>query len=268
MSYTSKEPNFIANNKPQKMKKIILLTFAFCASLLLAINTSITPNDGNKEIKPLQSERELDSNQDEPLQFFKFHEGIMNATNESSQSYSAGYKLDEFRQAYQLSLQKSKNSNIARTQGANGVLEFKERGPGNVPGRTRALLVLPSDASKNTCLAGAATGGIWKTTNGGSTWAEKSANFPVLPISSLAMSSSNNNIIYAGTGELISSIYSAIGDGIFKSLDEGETWTQLPATAGNGDFSIVTRIIVDPQDPNILLASCSRSSLGTDTRSS
>jgi photosystem II stability/assembly factor-like uncharacterized protein len=248
------------------MRKIILLVLVFFAAAgtaivvknkTIAISSKKSPHLGSRE----------DSHTDEPLQFFKFHEGIRKASDESKPSYKAGYKINEYQKALTAALKARNSSPEARTEDANGVIEFKERGPGNVPGRTRSLLVLPSDVSKKTWLAGAATGGIWKTTDGGTSWSEKSAKFPVLPISSLAMSEVNNNIIYAGTGELVSSIYSAIGDGIFKSSDQGETWSQLSSTASNPDFSIVTRIIVDPKNPNILLATTSKSSLSTDDSS-
>jgi Secretion system C-terminal sorting domain len=245
------------------MRKILVLTSLFCVGILLLISKEKFHSEYLYE----DYEQEQEEEADEPLQFFKFHEGIRTAADENSPSYESGYKLREFRQANQTSIAQTKNAINARTLGANGVIEFKERGPGNVPGRTKALLVLPSDATKNTWLAGAATGGIWKTTDGGSSWVEKSANFPILPISSLAMSEVDNAIVYAGTGELVSSIFSAIGDGIFKSIDRGETWTPLASTVGNPQFSIITRIIVDPQNPNVLLASTSQSNLNTNSTS-
>ena len=248
------------------MRKIILLVLVFFAAAGTAIIVKNKSIATSSKKSPLLGSRE-DSHTDEPLQFFKFHEGIRKASDESKPSYKAGYKINEYQKALTAALKARNSRPEARTEDANGVIEFKERGPGNVPGRTRSLLVLPSDASKKTWLAGAATGGIWKTTDGGTSWSEKSANFPVLPISSLAMSEVNNNVIYAGTGELVSSIYSAIGDGIFKSSDQGETWSQLSSTASNPDFSIVTRIIVDPKNPSVLLATTSKSSLSTDDSS-
>jgi photosystem II stability/assembly factor-like uncharacterized protein len=191
---------------------------------------------------------------DEPQQFFKFHKGIRMADDELHPGYGAGYKTIELEEAKA----RSSATIFARSNSTNGVIAFKERGPWNVPGRMRAILVLPTDPNRDTWLAGAATGGIWKTSDGGKTWVEKSQDFSVYPISSFAMSGANPNIIYAGTGEL--HFYSStIGDGIYKSNDGGETWTQLVSTAKNPDFSIVTRIIADPVNPNILLASTSTS---------
>ncbi len=189
---------------------------------------------------------------DQPDKFQEFHNGIRTRESEKYPGYGPTYRL--------LELQKAKrsvfrNARVAST--ANGVLEYIERGPANVPGRTRGLLVLPGDPDKNTWLAGASGGGIWKTTDAGQSWINKSPDLPSLAVTSLAMSEVNTSIIYAGTGEYIASAGTAIeGDGIFKSEDGGETWFQLPSTAGSTDFISVTRIIVDPNDPNIIL-SCS-----------
>jgi len=246
------------------MKKILLLTLSFCAAILLTVQMQQTTQVRGREaalaseVEPYDRD-EKENRFDEPLQFFQFHQGIRTAEDQPHPLYKPGYKTIELNAAQK----RAQAFNFARVERTNGVVEFKERGPSNVPGRTRTILVLPGDPNQNTWLAGSATGGIWKTTNGGTTWTEKSADFPVYPISSLAMSASDANTVYAGTGEFVSSIYSAVGDGIFKSSDKGETWTQLTSTAKNPDFSIVTRIIVDPSNKDIILASTTSSNLNS-----
>ncbi|MFM7850849.1 MAG: WD40/YVTN/BNR-like repeat-containing protein, partial [Flammeovirgaceae bacterium] len=250
------------------MKKIVLLSLAFCFTILFTVNFNphTAKQNGVAENEEIGYEREDKQEKfDEPLQFFQFHQGIRTAEGETKPGYQPGYKTKELQKAIQ---RKLSNPIYARTESVNGVLEFTERGPSNVPGRTRAILVLPGDATNSTWLAGSATGGIWKTTNAGQSWVEKSGDFPVYPISSLVMSESDPNTVYAGTGEFISSIYSAVGDGIFKSTDKGETWTQLTSTASNQDFSIITRIIVSPTNKNILLASTVPSVLVTTDQKS
>lgn len=246
------------------MKRILPLALFFCFTILISVQFQQPANIEGRKIE-LSSEfephdrDEKENRFDEPLQFFQFHQGIRTAEDQPHPLYKPGYKTIELNAAQK----RAQAFNFARTERPNGVVEFKERGPSNVPGRTRTILVLPGDPNQNTWLAGSATGGIWKTTNGGTTWTEKSADFPVYPISSLAMSASDANTVYAGTGEFVSSIYSAVGDGIFKSSDKGETWTQLSSTASNQNFAIVTRIIVNPANVNVLLASTAPSSLST-----
>ncbi|MEM9722564.1 MAG: T9SS type A sorting domain-containing protein, partial [Bacteroidota bacterium] len=126
-------------------------------------------------------------------------------------------------------------------------------GPSNVPGRTRALLVDPDDP-QNTWFAASVGGGIWKTENRGRNWTHLTPDLPNLWVSSLAMAPSNPNVMYAGTGEqgFVSAV--ANGDGMYKSIDRGQTWTQLESTVENPSFQTVPRIIVDPADENLVLA--------------
>src|SRR5258708_39943056 len=72
-------------------------------------------------------------------------------------------------------------------------------GPGNVGGRTLALVIDPR--SPRTIYAGTADGGIWKTTNAGNSWAPVGDLFPSLAIGSLVMDPHDSNVLYAGTGE-------------------------------------------------------------------
>lgn len=201
---------------------------------------------------------------DEPQKFFEFHRAIRTPDDRTRPEYAPGHKMIAHRQAPHVKYGPYRDLPNARTQNGNGVLEWRERGPANVPGRTRAMLVLPNDPTNNTWLAGSATGGIWKTTDAGLSWTEKSANFPVLPISSFAIS---QGVIYAGTGEYEGSIFSAIGDGIFKSTDFGETWSQLASTKSNPEFSIVTRLIADPANSNVIVATGVPSDLDPDNTS-
>jgi photosystem II stability/assembly factor-like uncharacterized protein len=254
------------------VKKIVLLIGLFCGVVFLLSHVSKlrreheseeASSDLHHKLFPRENEDEEGGDElearehksDHPDQFSVFNRAIRTREGAIGPEYQPGFLMRELNQAPKAS-QRLNKSNGARTQSSDGVLAWTERGPGNVPGRTIALLDLPGDANHNTWLVGAATGGIWKTTNGGNKWTEKSQSFSVLPISSLAMSTSNTSIVYAGTGEYVSTVTTAIGDGIFKSGDQGETWTQLSFTAGNPDFMVVTRIIVDPNNVNTLLASC------------
>ncbi len=130
--------------------------------------------------------------------------------------------------------------------------DFVERGPGNVAGRTRAILVLKEALSNDTWLAGSASGGIWKTRDAGKTWSNKTPNLPNLGTNTLAMSEANPEVIYAGTGEHF--VQDIDGAGMFKSVDRGETWFQIVSPEDLPDFKNISRIVVDPNDENHVIA--------------
>jgi photosystem II stability/assembly factor-like uncharacterized protein len=249
------------------LKRLFILTLAFLLSMAglhhIRINQSQKASGITGfvfEVKENEFEKEEENEKhkaDEPNKFMEFHRGIRTRDGESAPGYTANQKWTELKRARQLSFARRKNGS-SRLQ--NEAVEFKERGPGNVPGRTRSVLSVPGDPADNTWLAGSATGGIWRTTNGGTTWTEVSKDFAALPISSFA-TTTNGSVIYAGSGEQVSSVYSAIGNGIYKSTDKGLTWSVISSTENNSDFSIVTRLVVNPDDANMIVATTAKSNL-------
>ena len=156
----------------------------------------------------------------------------------------------------------------SRSQSAQARMEnfeFVERGPGNVGGRTRALIADPDDPNQQTFFAGAASGGIWKTTNNGADWTYLSGDIPNLGTNTLAMAPSNTQVIYAGTGEHFTNDID--GAGMFKSTDKGNSWTQIASPSTYPDFKNVSRIVVDPADENTVIAT-TRSTVWGSFRSS
>ncbi len=141
-------------------------------------------------------------------------------------------------------------------------LSWQKRGPVNMGGRTRALVLDVQD--ENTMLAGGVTGGVWKTTDGGQSWVKTTDPAQMHSVTSLAQDTrpGHEDTWYCGTGEYygvvsatsFSSQYS--GDGIFKSTDGGDTWTKLTSTSSgtpqtlytNGDMDFVWRIVTDHTD--------------------
>ena len=138
----------------------------------------------------------------------------------------------------------------ASTSGALGT--WQELGPGNVGGRTRALLVDPNNP--NVMYAAAVAGGIWKSTNGGTTWAPLDDFLANIAVSSMAFDPTNSSIIYAGTGEGFFNADGLRGAGVFKSIDAGATWTRLVSTANNADFFFVNDIVVSNVNPQHVYA--------------
>ncbi len=182
---------------------------------------------------------------DKPDEFSKYFKDITTKVGESESSYKMNYKVSELNKAKERSAS-LKNEKI--------ILPWIQRGPGNVGGRTRAVIIDPDDASHNTWYAGAATGGIWKTTDGGSNWTNLSENFSNLSVNALEMSTSNTDIIYAGTGESFPGGTNLKGNGIWKSTDRGVSWTQLSSTSTDENFAYINRLVIDPSNADIVLA--------------
>jgi hypothetical protein len=119
-------------------------------------------------------------------------------------------------------------------------------GPGNIGGRTRSIIIHPTDS--NTMWLGAVGGGVWKTTSAGTStsWSTNTDLLANLAVDCMAIDPTNSNVLYAGTGEGFYPSHGIRGNGIFKTADGGSTWTQLSWTANNPDFYDVTRVAVAP----------------------
>lgn len=123
-------------------------------------------------------------------------------------------------------------------------ITWAERGPNNVAGRTRALIIDSKDNTGNTVLAASVSGGIWKTTNFKTlnpTWTPVSENMGSIAVCALAQDPSNPNVMYAGSGEGWFNNDAVRGNGIWKSTNGGTTWNQIAFTdsaniAHNFDF--------------------------------
>ncbi len=175
--------------------------------------------------------------------FAELHQRLRTGAGQKSPGYRGAYHYSEFAKAKKRGLKRSTVD-----------LDWIERGPGNVSGRTRGLLVDPRDTSSLTWIAGSIGGGIWRTTNGGQNWENLTPDIPYLSISTLAMSGSDQPVFYAGTGESFGGL---IGNGILKSVDDGKTWETLQSTIDDPRFKYINRLIVDPADPNHLVV-CSQ----------
>ncbi len=196
---------------------------------------------------------------DHPDKYSEYHKLIRTGQGAYKSTYPRNYKLT--------ALRKARNQLAARKRHSRtNATEWVERGPFNVPGRTRTLLVLPGDPNGNSWIAGAVGGGIWKTTNAGQTWENKTPDLPNIAITTMDFATSNPSVIYAGTGESFASD-GIDGDGIFKSTDGGDSWTQLASTIGTEDFGNVNRIVVDPNNPDVVLAATQNSSISGNFRS-
>ncbi|MEH6618386.1 WD40/YVTN/BNR-like repeat-containing protein [Maribacter arcticus] len=139
-------------------------------------------------------------------------------------------------------------STLAQTQSSIFEnLEFRFIGPeGN---RTIAIAGIPEDPM--TTYIGAASGGLWKTTDAGSTWKPIFDDQEVSSIGSLAITPTNPDIVWVGTGEtFVIRPAHAMGDGIYKSIDGGKTWKNM----GLEKTGRIGRVIVHPTNPDIVYA--------------
>lgn len=127
----------------------------------------------------------------------------------------------------------------------NALSDWVSLGPGNFGGRTRALIIHPTD--HDTMYAAAASGGVWKTTDAGASWKPLTDVIANIAVNSLAIDRNNPGVLYAGTGEGFFNFDAIRGAGIFKSADGGVTWSRLMATAAP-DFYYVNDIVVSPTD--------------------
>ena len=200
-------------------------------------------------------EDDIEDAKDGPAYFAEIHQLIRTRTGDQHPRYSANYTLLEYEKAL---------SKIKDRVSFRQALPWKERGPGNVAGRTRGLLLDPDDPDYLTWYVGSVGGGVWKTSDGGQTWNNLTDGLPVQSTSHLAMARSNPDIIYLGTGEGYSTLANVTGNGIFKSLDRGNSWTQLPNTANDQlKFGNVLRIVVNPNNEDEVIV-CTNASLLKD----
>lgn len=183
---------------------------------------------------------------DQPRGFYEFYHRISTPIGQTKNGYPINHAYHE--------LQKAMLAERGRLKSAGSKLNWVQRGPGNVAGRTRTVIVDPDDSTHQTWFAAAVSGGIWKTTNGGNTWTNLTNNLPDLATNTMAMAPSNHNIIYAGTGEGYGGVGMVTGDGIFKSTDRGASWNLVGSTDSNEVFQFVNKIVIDHDDANVLLA--------------
>ena len=135
----------------------------------------------------------------------------------------------------------------ASPPGITANFKFRDIGPAVAGGRVPVVVGVPGDP--NVIYVGAASGGVWKSTDGGDTWRAVFAHGDSASIGALALAPSNPNIVWVGTGEANVRNDTVTGAGVYYSPDAGKTWQ----FKGLKDAGQISAIVVDPQNPDIVL---------------
>ncbi len=125
-------------------------------------------------------------------------------------------------------------------------LEFRELGPAVMGGRIDDFAVV--DSNPNVVFVGVASGGVWKTTNNGTTWQPVFDKEGVSTIGDIAIAPSDPSVVWVGTGEPNNRQSSSWGDGAYKSMDGGKTWDRMGLAATHH----IGRIVIHPKNPEVV----------------
>ncbi|HEX6874011.1 MAG TPA: hypothetical protein VF163_23160, partial [Micromonosporaceae bacterium] len=136
------------------------------------------------------------------------------------------------------------DSAIARVAAA---LKLRSLGPGFMSGRIADIAVHPTRTG--TWYVAAGSGGVWKTTNAGTTWTPIFDDQPSYSIGEVTLDPTNPDVVWVGTGENVSGRHVGWGDGVYRSRDAGRTWQRM----GLANSQHIGRILVHPKDGNVVL---------------
>jgi len=127
-------------------------------------------------------------------------------------------------------------------------LAFRNIGPAVMSGRISDIVIHPK--RRATWYVAAGSGGVWKTENAGTTWTPVFDGQSSYSIGCLALDPVRPEIVWVGTGENVSGRHVGYGDGVYKSLNGGTTWTNM----GLKNSEHIARILIDPRDPDVVYA--------------
>ncbi len=125
-------------------------------------------------------------------------------------------------------------------------LEWRSIGPANMGGRIADVEGVPGDP--NVVYVASASGGLWKTTNGGVKWTPIFERQGTISIGDIALAPSNPEVVWVGTGESNVRNSVSFGDGVYKSTDGGKTWQHM----GLKESERISAIAIHPQNPDIV----------------
>jgi len=139
-------------------------------------------------------------------------------------------------------------------------LGVRNIGSATMSGRIAAVAGRQEKDGKVTLLVGSASGGVWKSEDGGTNFRPIFDHEPVKSIGAVAFDPTNKDVLWVGTGESWTRNSVSVGNGVYKSTDGGETWTNM----GLPNSERIVRIIVSPKNGNIVYA-CAPGALWSDS---
>lgn len=242
-------------SRTARSQRIIPL-FAFSAVMLLLLLTPwLSPSPNFEEAEPdHQEEYEEEGKRDK---YDRIDLAIQHEVEKTRDPATGQVPRERLMVAYQVAERKRQQQTEEATRGAIPNLSWRERGPNNVAGRVRTILIDEGDPSYQTVWTAGVAGGLWKSTQIDAPdpkWQPIDDFFDNLAITSIAQDPNDPSIMYFGTGEGFYNSDAVRGLGIWKSTDQGDTWTQLSSTAGP-DFYYVQKLVVAP---NSDLFACTR----------
>jgi len=132
------------------------------------------------------------------------------------------------------------------TQSTFSGLKFRNIGPAFTSGRIADIAIHPEN--ENVWYVAVGSGGVWKTTNSGTTWRPIFDNQSSYSIGSVSIDPNNPHTIWVGTGENVGGRHVAFGDGVYVSHDDGSSWKNM----GLKNSEHISKIVVHPQDSNTI----------------
>ena len=135
-------------------------------------------------------------------------------------------------------------------------LHFRQIGPASMSGRIADLAVY--EANPSLYYVGTAHGGVWKTTNNGTTFEAQFQDQGLMSIGDVTISQSNPDLVWVGTGESNNRQSTSWGDGVYKSTDGGKTYTNMGLRASRH----INRIVIDPRNNDVVLVAATGSLWG------
>ena len=218
------------------MKKIYYLFNLLCMMAIVAscTNSSKTTTGESANLKIEKKKRTAEEKAEDTRQRFLYEFNMQK--NPFTNDIPRQEKEQELKNALI-----EKQNNLSFKTNTNSYIS---RGPSNLGGRTRSIIVDISDNTGNTIIAGGVSSGVFRTTNGGANWTKVSSNSEIHNVTSIAQDTRPGfeNIWYYGTGEYRGNSArlgntNFYGNGIWKSTDSGLTWQQMQETA-NGDLTV------------------------------